>query len=240
MEKDSEALIKLAIKWASVLLIACAGYLSSRCDNTKIPRNPVPEGVAERVETKSINKYEGKLRDAKTIIIKERTFNLGKDYKIIIGDEEVATVSGKDFRLIGGDLFALKTLDGKILASEREQNGFLQMDRAASVYDGDGELTGYIGEKGWSDFFSRGHIFHFYDKNKNEIGNSKRIGRTAMGKHKIYGLNGEIAYDIDKQFVLVGGDKYIITKVDDNAIPVEHAILITCIEDAIMDAEAKK
>lgn len=238
MDRDNRALAKLVAKGVSVLLIAGAGYVFSRCDHTEIPRNPIPDGVAERVDRDSSNQYEDKLRSTKVITIKEKTFGMGKDYDIIIDDKDVATVSGKDFRFLGGDLFTLKTLDGKILASEKEHKDFLQMDRAASVYDGNGELTGYIGERCWKDLFSWGHIFYLYDKDQKEIGSSKRVGNTSLGSHKIYNNKGNVVYDVNKKFILLGGDKYVITKVDESAIPIEHAILITCIEDAIMDAEA--
>lgn len=238
MERDKEALINFVAKGVSVLLLAGAGYIFTKCDNTEIPKNPVPKGIVERVETESSNNFEDELRRAKKIIIKEKTWSFGKDYSIIVDDNEVATVSGRDFRFLGGDILTLKTLDGKILASEKEHKNFLQMDRVASVYDGNGELTGYIGEKGWRDLFSIGHIFHFYDGNERELGSSKRVGSTAIGKHKIYDNKGNVVYDIDKQFVFVGGDRYVITKGENSIIPIEHTILVTCIEDAIMDAEA--
>ena len=131
--------------------------------------------------------YEQKLRNAKVITIKERVLNMGRDYDVFAGDEKVATVSGKDIRLapgVVGDVFKLKTKDGKLLAYEQEHKKFLKLNRVASCYDSEGNLMGYFGEEKIRDLFSFSYVFHFYDAEKNEIGKSKKLGKSALNCRK--------------------------------------------------------
>ena len=177
-----------------------------------------------------------KLKEASTITIEERVLNLGKDYNIIVGGEKVATVSGKDINVIGGDVFTLTTVDGQVLASEKEHARFLSLSRTASCYDKQGTLTGYIGEETLKDFFSLSYVFHFYDANKQELGTSRKLGKSSFNRHKLYDTQGNADYDIDKHFSLVG-DTYTLTVLDkESAIPLTSAIFMVCIEDAIGDS----
>lgn len=184
--------------------------------------------------------YEDKLRSASKIEVKEKVISIGKHYDLYVDGEKVAEVTGKAIEILG-DVFTLKTVDGKVLASEKESKRFLRLSRAAICYDGDGSVTGYIGEEKLKDLFSWSYVFHFYDANKKEIGKSKKLGKSSLGRHKLYDNQGNADYDIDKRFRAVGlvtsADKYILTRIDfESSIPLEYAIFITCIEDAIADA----
>lgn len=181
--------------------------------------------------------YASTLEAATEITISEHSISMGRDYSILVGDEKVATVSGKDVRVVGGDVFTLKTLDGKVLAYEKEHKRWLSLSRAASIYDGQGNLVGYFGEEKIKDLFSVHYVFHIYDSNKREVGKSKKLTNSCLGKHDLLDAQGNVDYKIDKRFVMVGGDKYVITIVDPKSeISRWAAILLTCIEDAIGDS----
>lgn len=182
--------------------------------------------------------YEQLLRQAKSITISERVINIGKDYDILVGGQLVATVSGKDFK-VWGDTFTLKTMDGKVLASETEEVRILSWNRGATVRNGKGDITGYLGEETFDNLFSMGYLFHFYDPKNQEVGKSQKIGRSAISFHRIYDAQGNPDYAIDKKFTLIG-DEFEITVADASNVPLEQAILLICIEDAIADSEQEK
>ena len=179
---------------------------------------------------------EQQLRSALEVKIEERVINLGKDYDILVRGQKVATVSGKNVRIMSGDVFTLTTVDGKVLASEKEHKSFFALNRAASCYDSKGELTGYLGEERFKDFLFLSYTFHFYDADKKEIGTSKKLGKSALNSHNLYDGAGNVDYTIDKHFSLVG-DSYTLKILDhESAIPLTSAIFMVCIEDAIGDA----
>ncbi|MDP3026591.1 MAG: prepilin-type N-terminal cleavage/methylation domain-containing protein [Nanoarchaeota archaeon] len=185
--------------------------------------------------------YEKKLRGASQIEIQEKTFHLEKYYEVYVEGEKVAQVTGKKVRFVGGDVFTLTASDGKVLASEEECKRFFRLSRAAICYDGSKKLTGYIGEESIKDFFSLSYVFHFYDSNKNEIGKSKKLGKSVWNRHKLYDTEGNEDYDIDKKLgsLITGADRYILTRLDfESSIPLEYAVFIACIEDAIADAHS--
>jgi len=195
------------------------------------PTGPKPPAVPT-----GPNQYEQTLRGAKKITISELTFSMGKDYNILVDDKKVATVTGKDVRIMGGDVFTLKTIDDKVLAYEKEHKRFFKLNRAASIYDGNNKLVGYFGEEKLKNLFSVSYVFHIYDENQKEIGKSKKLGKSALGKHELFDNKGNIDYKIDKHFTL-GGDKYTVEILDPKSdISVWAAILLVCIEDAIGDA----
>ena len=183
--------------------------------------------------------YEDKLMGAKEIEIREKTLHLGKYYEVYVNGVKVATVTGKKIKGFTGDVFTLTTTDNKILGSEKECKRFLKLNRAAICYDGNKKITGYIGEERLRDLLSWSYVFHFYDSNKHEIGKSKKLGKSIWNRHKLYDNQDNEDYDIDKKIgsLVSGADKYILTRLDfESSIPLEYAIFIVCIEDAIADA----
>jgi len=213
--------------------ISLASLLYSGCGKEQIPANPAAPLTAEDPNP---NQYEQRIRQASTLTIKEKFFSLGKHYDIYDGKEIVATVTGKKFRVISGDLFTLKTIDGKVLGSEKESVGFLQFKRAAACYDGHGKNNGYIGEEiSLKDMATFDHIFHLYDPEKTQLGKSRRA--AISGTVNIKNTSGGIDYLSEKKF-LSSTDKYILQKKNkESKIPIQQAILITCIEDTLRDAE---
>ena len=193
-------------------------------------------GTSPIVQLESMSNPGQRLNNASQITIEERVLNIGKDYNIIVGREKVASVSGKDINVIGGDVFTLTTVDGQVLASEKEHTRFLSLSRTASCYDAQGKLTGYIGEEKLKDFFSLSYVFHFYDANKQDLGTSRKLGKSSFNRHNLYDAQGNADYNIDKHFSLIG-DTYTLTVLDKtSAIPLTSAIFMVCIEDAIGDS----
>ncbi len=185
------------------------------------------------------DKSEERLRNATKITIDEEVINLGKDYDILVDGDKLATVSGENLKL-WNDEFVLKTIDGKILASEREDKRIVRWNRAAAIYNGNGTLSGYLTEETIEDMFSFGYIFHFLNTQQQEVGKSQKVGRGAIDHHKLEDVSGNADYDVDHKFTFIG-DKYVLTVLNKGSkIPLEQAILLVCIEDTIKDAQIEK
>jgi hypothetical protein len=188
------------------------------------------------------NKYEEKLLTSPTLTIEEKLLSLGKFYHIYPGkntkQKPIATVKGKNWNWLN-DVFVLKTVDGKILASEKEVFKFFKFTRAANCFDGNGRNYGYIGEElNWKDALTFGHVFHIYDSNKFQIGRSVRGALT--GDITIRNNAGNNDYFADKELLHIR-DRFVLYVQNPNSrIPRVHAILLTCIEEALMDAEAAR
>ncbi len=231
----------------TVYTIAFAAAALGGCQD---PRSASPQGkqahkVQEQPRTAKQKSaaidYEKALRSASEITVDERSMSVGKHYNILADGKKVATVTGKSTHALTGsfvgDVFTLKSLDGRVLASEKEEKRYLRYDRAATVYDGQGKVTGYIAEEQFEDLFSFGYIFHFYDANDREVGKSQKIGKSSLNHHSIMDRKGKTDYSVDKKFVVTPGDTYELQVKDrESEVPLEHAILLVCIEDAIGDA----
>jgi uncharacterized protein YxjI len=98
---------------------------------------------------------ESDLRSAREIRIEEKVFNRGKDYDVKVDGQIVAKVAGKNFRMPWqGDVFTLQTVDGVVLASEKEhKRRMFESNRSAAISDGAGGIWGYIGEQKLKDLF---------------------------------------------------------------------------------------
>lgn len=240
MKKKGFTLIELIVLIVILGILFSIGlFIVSRIRNSdsetiRTTRTTQPEKTAETIGRSS---YENKLRSASQIKIQEKLFSWAKHYDIYVEGEKVAEVTGKAIEF-WGDVFTLKTADDKILASEKECKRFLELNRAAICYDGQGNVTGYLGEDRIRELFSLSYVFHFYDTNKIEVGKSKKLGKTALNIHKLYDNEGNVDYEIDKKFAFFA-DKYVLTRRDfESSIPLEHAVFIVCIEDAIADAHS--
>ncbi|MBI5390248.1 hypothetical protein HZB02_02065 [Candidatus Woesearchaeota archaeon] len=189
--------------------------------------------------------YEQALHSAHEITIQETWLQKGKHYAVFADDVPVGSVDGKNVVLFG-DAFTLTTLDGKVLASEKENKRLVRMTRAADFYDGEGKHTGSLGEEVLDRWLSFSYVFHFYDGQGREIGESKKLGRSALNMHDLYNAAGNQEYAIDKRFTLRGlilpeHDRYdLYPKKQHASIPLEHAILLVCIEDVIGDSQKAK
>lgn len=183
--------------------------------------------------------FENALRNANEIIISEKIINLGKDYELYVDGIKVGKIYGKDVKL-WADEFKLETEDGKLLASEKEHKRILRFTRTASVHDKKGTLMGFIGEETLTKIFSIGYTFHFYDANKTKIGISDQVNISLLKKNKFYDNSGNMDYLVEKQWNFIR-DVYKLSVKDRNSeIPLEMALLMVCIEDAIHDAHEAK
>ena len=178
---------------------------------------------------------------------------------MFVDDKLAATISGENIRLVGGDTFTLETIEGKtpegksidkkVLAYEEEDKRYVLKDsifnhnRHAEFYNADGTLTGHLAEERVKDSFSLGYIFHFMDAEENKRGKSVKIGRGAViNLHTILDHYGNTDYVVDKHAITWPFvDTYTLTVKDPRSeIPLEHAILLVCIEDAIGDSQEEK
>lgn len=197
----------------------------------------LPASKSKSLEN-SKSKYAEILRSAKKIEIKESFISLGKKYKLYVDGKEVGVVTGKLINAFG-DVFTLKDESGNVLAKEEQiKRWHLKFDRSAVVYGGDDNVTGYIGEEALTKIFSIGYFFHFFDKNKKEIGTSDQVNFSLFKKNIFKDSEDNTAYKVNKKFTLLT-DSYELNILDSSKIPLYQAIFMVCIEDAIKDSKEK-
>jgi len=232
--------LKNIVQYAKITAVAGLVLLTVGCADVNMvagqDKTVIPATAPAYPKRQEDNTNAKKIYDATSITVEEYVMSLGKKYAIKIDDKDVGTVSGNVFKPFG-DVFTLKTIDGVVMAKEKEVKRFLRLNRAAVCYDPDGKESGFIGEEVFNDWGSISYVFHFYDANKNELGSSRKLGKSCFNIHKLYDDQGSFDYDIDKKAVFLSGDKYVLTiKNPKSKIPVEHAILLVCIEDVIGDS----
>lgn len=189
-----------------------------------------------QVEKKSSDYYKQKLDNAKEIKIDEAMMSIGKYYDVYADGEKVATIEGK-FITTFGNVFEMKDLNGEFLIKEEEVKrwGPFDVTRLAEVKNEKDEIVGYIGEKYWDKWFSVGWSFHFYNKDKQEIGNSDQLNFTMFKENAFYDTNHNLQYQVEANWGWT--DNYTMKVYDKSKIPLYNAILMVCIEDAIHDAK---
>ena len=179
------------------------------------------------------------LNNAKEIKINESFISFGKHYKIYADGKEVADVKGKLINAFG-DTFVMKDKAGHFITEEKQEKRWsLKYTRNAVFTDENNNITGYISETTLSKLFSIGYYFHFYDKNKKEIGVSDQVNFSLLKQNNFYDEQKNLNYHVEQKISILG-DKYVIQVKDNKNIPVYQAVMMTCIEDAIKDAEKKK
>lgn len=195
------------------------------------------------VETPSTtNKSEDTLEiinSASRVTIREEFISLNKKYNIFVDGKQVATISGKYINLTG-DVFTLTDMSSNVLAKEKQIKRWgVKLNRLAHIMDKNGNTDGYVGEEFFTDFFSISkYKFHFYDKNKNEIGHTREQVLSLLYQFNVFNNANEKVYDVDKNFTLFV-DEYTIEKVKDSDVQMKDVVFLTCITDAIMDAAKK-
>ena len=99
-------------------------------------------------------------------------------------------------------------------------------------------LYGYFGEDKISDFFSMDRYrFHLYDKDKKEYAHTDEKILSWLYENEIKDEKGEVCFKIGKNLTFIS-DEYTITKKKDSSVTMDKAIFLTCIIDAIMDANS--
>lgn len=192
--------------------------------------------ASEVPQKKTSEEYEKILNVAETITVKENHLSFGKDYEIYVNDEQVAEVKGK-FLNSFGDEFVMTDMNDKFMIKEEQIKRWgMKYTRTAVIKDADEQVVGHIAEKTDTKLFSIGYYFHFLDKNKKQLGVSDQINFSAFKKNNFFDNNGNVDYFVKEKFG-VFSDTYELEVKDKKDIPLLHAILMVCIEDAIKDSE---
>lgn len=115
----------------------------------------------------------------------------------------------------------------------------IKWNRLAEVMNTNGQTVGFIGEQVVRDFFKYGYSFHFYDANKNEIGHSDEVFFSLTKEYHIKDNQNRLLYTIKGNFFSLT-NTYDIEVIDSSVVPVEQAIFLTCILDAIATSEKEE
>lgn len=211
---------------ASLFLVVSLTALSGCVNN-----HPGQQSVGTTSPT--ANKEMKAINDSDKARVKGSLFSLTSSYKVDVGDKKY-TLTG-DFIHWTGDTLKLKNSDGEvILYEEQEKRWGVKLNRMASVYSGDGELIGYIGEDNMKNLLSLLQVFYIYDKDGNELAKVKEDW-SLVSSFTISDKNGP-AYSIKGKLLSLTGD-YTITRLNDKTeIPMSSVILVTAIQDAISAA----
>ena len=198
------------------------------------------EGYLQR--TSSVEKdntdYLSVINKTASVKVEEAYYSFSKSYNIYVDDKKIATITG-EYVNYDGDVFTLKDVNGKVLAKEKQIRRYgMRLNRLAHVMDANGKTTGYIGEDLIRDWLAWDkYKFHIYDANEKELAYTKEILWSTYNDFEIYDSNTSI-YSIREQWSWV--DTYLITKNEESNIKMTDVIFLTCIIDAIRDAEEKE
>jgi len=181
------------------------------------------------------------LQQATIITVKEALFSLEKYYDIYADGIRVGYVKGKFFPMFG-DIFTLFTInDTSILIEKEIKRGFrFSFNRLAVIMTPDEQEIGFISENKWQDMFNWGYVFHVYDINQNELGQSRQQFSLWLKENMIYNSNGQPEYKVTEQLTFIQDTYNIQVAPIDKNISIPVAIFLVCIEDAIKDHEESK
>ncbi len=179
------------------------------------------------------------LQAAEKIIIQTDYFSMNKSYHVSVNGEKVGDIDGKYFPLFG-DTLTFEDSAGNVIGSERQIKRWnIKLNRLAEVLDEDNKTVGYIGEKVIQNFFNLGYTFHFYDAKQNELATARENVFRLFDEYVIYDNESQPLYKIKQKFSLFNR-KYEITVYESDTIPVEQSLYLTCILDAIKQADKDK
>ena len=175
------------------------------------------------------------VENAKKIEIKEALISIGKHYDIFVDGSKVGTVTG-EWITVMGDTFTIEDNSGNVIMSEKQirRTFRFSIDRLAIVEDSRGNEIGFFGEEKINDLFNPFSKFHFYDADQNELGMYK-AKLAVVKKGDFLDNRGNIEYSFEKKFLTIV-DTYTLNVKKNDDIPVEWAIFMVCIQDAISDA----
>lgn len=205
------------------------------CVSSEVPSvNEEVSVPVEDVEEITVN-YSDLLHQAQTIKISKEFLSFNNQYDIEIDGVSFGKVSGK-YVNVTGDVFKLEDDSGALWGSEKQIKRWGgKLNRLAEVYDASGTIVGYLGEQKIRDLFRYGYSFHFYGMSENEIGYSEQIFLSATNSFNIRDNQDQLLYSVEREYFSVTS-KYTITVHDSSVVPVEQAIFLTCILDAIHQA----
>ncbi len=226
----------------TILIAAISGVSLTGC-NTSLEDSKQTVSIEDRQTEDKKTEEEIKnslntLNNAKEIIVAKDLVSLNKSYGISIDGNTFGDVDGK-FVNVTGDKLTIKDNKGNIISSEKQIKRWnIKLNRLAEVYNDKEEVVGYIGEEKINDMFKLGYNFHFYDKNRNEIGILKQKVLSFLDTFKIYDNSGKLCYEIKANLTLIS-DKYTITVHDSSIIPADQAVYLTIILNSINNAQKK-
>lgn len=228
---------KIIISCCVVAALAIGGgaiYFATRDSSPKNPKNM----SAESINT-SYNNSMAELNNAKQIVITKDLVSIGKSYDIEVDGKDFGDMDG-EFIKITGDKFTLTNKDDVVLSTEKQIKRWgIKLNRLAEVSNNKGEVVGYIGEEKLSDLLKMGFNFHFYNKNKEEVGYLKQEVFNIFDTFKIYNMNDELCYEIKANFSPIVA-KYTITVHNNKTIPVDQAIFMTGIINSVKPSKEKE
>lgn len=241
--KLNKGVFSLLVVTVLLGLVGCSesGVISPNNNSTEISTNINNSTTIEDNSNDDISESLIRLNNAKKITVAKKLKLFNNSYSVAVDGVDFGQVTGKYIRLTG-DTFTLKDNEDNELSSEKQiKRWAIKLNRLAKVYDNSGEIVGYIGEQVVKDFFKRGYTFHFYDKDKNEIGKSNEKIFSLSNKIKIYDVNDSLCYEITAKGINAGfsfiRNKYTITVHDNSTIPSDQVIFLTSILDAIKNAD---
>lgn len=220
-------------KYIISLLIAINIISLVGCKDTS---NEVNTQTQEKVIEEEFD-FNNIITNADKIKVKEDIFNLNRVYEISVDDEVIGKISG-EYINITGDIFTLTDKNDKEIASEKQIKRWgVKLNRLAEVYDANGDISGYIGEEFFEDFFSYIRLMHFYDKDKNEIGTCKQKFFSILDEYVVYDMEGNEDYIIKEKFYTIEPEYEIEVKDKESIIKETDVIFITSILDSIKQTE---
>ena len=97
---------------------------------------------------------------------------------------------------------------------------------------------GFFGEDVITDLFTLdSYRFHIYDKDKKEYAHTDEKILSWLYENEIKDEKGEVCFKIGKNLTFIS-DEYTVTKKKNSSVTMDKAIFLTCIIDAIMDANS--
>lgn len=218
----------IIITTLTLSFIGCAGE-----NNSSAFSNNDKKVVAEqKKEKETIEESLQRLNTAKEISLEENILTYNNSYDVKINDKKFGSINGEYIHFTG-DTFTFTNNNDLEIASEKQIKRWgIKLNRLAEIYDANGEVSGYIGEEKINDLFKIGYKFHFYDKDKNELGYIKKQYFSILDHFDIYNMENEIVYTIDKDLTMFA-DRYTIKVIDNKDISADKAIFATAIMHAI-------
>ena len=215
------------------ILVGCSPSIEA------IPSQTQSTTVAPVVQTSSATNYGELLANAQSIRVSKAFISFNPKYKITIDGRSFGTVQGKYIN-VTGDVFKLIDENGTLWGQEKQIKRWgIKWNRLAEVMNANGQTVGFIGEQVVRDFFKYGYSFHFYDANKNEIGHSDEVFFSLTKEYHIKDNQNRLLYTIKGNFFSLT-NTYDIEVIDSSVVPVEQAIFLTCILDAIATSEKEE
>lgn len=224
---------------STISLVGCNNNVSTNSNNNSSQDTTKQNSITNnKVETTEKIDLLSELNNAKKITVEEKFVSIGASYNIYADDKYIGEIQGK-YVNITGDVFEMKDLNGNVVKSEKQIKRWnIKLNRMAEIYDKDKNISGYIGEEKIKDMFSLGYKFHFYNKNKQEIGYTNQQIFSLTDSYKVYDLNKNLDYEIKEEFISLK-PSFNISINDTSDISAEDVVFYTAIQNEISKSDKK-